>query len=364
MEPIRPFSVPAAAVVPPVGKRTIEMSDGASPEQRKKGSRIEPRTFPDLSKLFKNGIKAIKERLSRDPSHMISDAAIPPLDSPSIQCEFTTQQATLKGSRIGKRTNEDRALLIEKEASLFAGIFDGHNGSDISELARDFFEEYFYEELKAQQGDVKKAFNEVAKKLDDDIKIQPQWASQGTTAGILFVDKEHNLVYNATLADTEAMIYRKCDGAWKAIPLSCVRNWSSKSDIARAEKASPGFASQVKDIPVKQRRFGGLNVSRAFGDIDLQRFAINNTRAISPKFKISVQKILPGDIIISASDGLWDFVKNEHIVAILNAPGDLPLANRLASYAQTEGRSSDDISVITIYITPVCEKEKGLSNPS
>src|SRR5581483_2581006 len=129
--------------------------------------------------------------------------------------------------------------------------------------------------------------------------------------------KNTNLIYTATVGDSEAKIYRSMKGKLKSIPLSNVRDWSFKKEAIRAFLATqdPKILETWidSDKPKKLRfnpqkvLFGGINACRAFGD---KQFAeVEGKAGLIVKPKITVQELKPGDRLFYACDGYWDFVK-------------------------------------------------------
>ena len=149
----------------------------------------------------------------------------------------------------GKRTTMEDALFYleindDQTDMVLTGILDGHGGDEVSRYAKKWFETKFPDELKKSQGNVHQAFEVSLNNIQNeiiDLKLK-----SGSTAVICFIDKKTNLIYTATLGDSEANIYRKIEEQLKSIPLSCVRDWGSKEDSARAAKAlgDPSIATR------------------------------------------------------------------------------------------------------------------------
>ena len=148
-----------------------------------------------------------------------------------------------------------------------------------------------------------------------------------------FLDKVTHTIYTATLGDSEARIYRKSN---LCIPLSCIRNWKSTEDRERAGDALMG---KEKKSP-KSMRVHGLNVSRGFGDCF--------TPQVSSEPVLSLNQVQPGDCIVLASDGLWDFVFEEeisHTIFTRKNP-----AKALALYTAEEALGLDNVTAISITV--------------
>lgn len=200
------------------------------------------------------------------------------------------------------------------------------------------------DELKKSQGNVHQAFeaslNNIQKEIID-LNLK-----SGSTAVICFINKKSNLGYTSTLGDSEANIYRKIEGQLKSIPLSCVRDWGSKKDAARAAKAlgDPTIAtSWPKHFDPKYLRFPStsspiegavlmLNVARALGDVSFA--GTKEAPGVIQMPKITVFQLETGDTLILACDGLKDYVsENEIIDQISKSKPSINLAQSLVDYA-------------------------------
>jgi serine/threonine protein phosphatase PrpC len=218
------------------------------------------------------------------------------------------------------------------------------------------------EALKKEALKIEKALKEVAH-----IKSM----HPGTTACVCYIDPKKHQIYTATLGDSEAKIYRKVNYAFKSIPLSCVRDWTSKKDMAHVIPAIEQYSTDhckdahtVVDIwkaqTVKSRRFPpippsdwGLNVSRALGDSACQGY--NRKPAVIHKPKITVNHIQPGDHIVIASDGVWDYVPEDEMVKLMDwcsKSKDANIAFAVRNYALANRESLDNVTVLSITVAP------------
>lgn len=301
-------------------------------------------------KLLANTKKALKEHSSTAffafHSPYVSSRAIrlPKIKHPLQFLESIEE-------RQGKRSSmEDASFILETDYSLFLGVFDGHGGSMVSSYAARRLSEIFSD----YQGPCPKNIEEILKHsflvVQQEIEnLHSNWATTGSTAVVSWIDKKENLLYTATLGDSTANIYRLIKDKWQSIPLSCIRNWSSKRDRASAKRAL-GEEIPFKDTPKEMRHplpgFSvysgcGLNVSRALGDVAY--------KGVIHIPKITLIGIVPGDIIILACDGLKDFVAEEEIIEQIGfCKSFRNIAKQLATYAIEEGCSSDNVSIIAL----------------
>lgn len=316
---------------------------------------------PEISKLMKNASKALEEHflLTDDPFLYDVYGTLPSLDGPVSPLRFLPSTIELQGKRTSM---QDASFIIENADRVLLGIFDGHGqDSRVAEIARDHFQKKFDDMLSLNTGSVKKTVRDIALQIDQEIDFDEELDLQGSTALVCYIDKKVNVIYTATLGDSEAYIYRKIEEVWLAIPLSTVRNWDTAKDMDRIEQACPGTVAQWEERGEigKDRRFPigiGCNVSRAFGDncINVMRENEEASPPISTKFKITAHKVLPGDVIVAACDGVWDFIKEQReVIEDVKVPellGQSNLASRIAFKALMTGESTDNISVIALKV--------------
>lgn len=78
-------------------------------------------------------------------------------------------------------------------------------------------------------------------------------------------------------------------------------------------------------------------------------------RSLGDKLNVQVdifkQQLLPGDILLSCCDGLWEMIRNPQIESILNtANGPQAACTQLVETANTNG-GEDNISVVAVYVS-------------
>lgn len=300
-----------------------------------------------MRKMRKNALKAINEHRTKAPDQpYISPDSLPSIDvlnsrRPLPPLRFTVCSAERQGTRA---TMEDARIYKELEEGVLVGILDGHGGKEVAAHAAPLIESRFSILLRETNGNVHQAFERLCEEVQQSV-IDNRFRS-GSTAVLSFIDKRTHLIYTATLADSEANIYRKNQaGVTESIPLSCVRDWSSAKENDRAYfLGTPviNFGMEGNRNP-KVLRVNSINVSRAFGDL--------GTPAISQKPKITVYMVQPDDELVWACDGLKDFASERQIIYKLDGDYIQNPADRLADAAINEWRSSDNVTVIHLKIS-------------
>lgn len=256
----------------------------------------------------------------------------------------------------GKRpTMEDAHFISSVGENILLGLFDGHNGVKAARFSNHHFLEQFPETLKKAEGSAHEAFRNLFPRVHQSF-LSDGNNQGGTTALLAYINYEQQTVCTATLGDSEAFLYRKIDGVFKALPLSCVRNWGSKADAARAAFAydAPQIASnwpraaEPKAIRIYMQdgsEKASINISRAIGDAEFLFY--KDRPLVIQKPKITEAIFQPGDYLIFACDGVWDFLKHEDIIRqIEDLKPEESLAKRITLRALDS--STDNITVIAI----------------
>ena len=277
-----------------------------------------------LPKMVKNAQKAVMEHAGTDPAYMGIEGAIPSMESlrerRASPLTFTKYEWQEQGPRDAM---EDAHFYRETDGGVLTGVFDGHGGKIVAQRVSDAFVGIFLEHL-GEGLSPHAAFEKTIDSLQGDIVRSWTYNRVGSTAVVSYIDKETGLIYTATLGDSEANIYRRQGDSLKSIPLSCVRDWSSKNDAKRAAHVlmRPSIAREWPDsktpkelrVPSARR---GVNVSRAFGD---SGWVMRDQIAFFHKPKITVNKLQVGDMLVLACDGLKDYVSETDIVKRLETP--------------------------------------------
>lgn len=309
-------------------------------------------------KMVKNTVKAILEHSKKDSSSIATFKSISPFLSYNPEAVKTPISTSFFATESqGKRSEMEDVIFFEENKDwALAGILDGHGGKEVATFISQNFTEYFFAALEELEGNVHQAFEITFDRLQSEVEKNEFARQTGCTATICFIDKVTHRIYTANLGDSEANIYRTIKDEKKSIPLSCVRDWSSLSDAKRASLAlsSPRIAeSWPKAENPKRLRYPnpliGINVSRAFGD--MQYAGTKETPAVIHKPKITVNTLMPGDVLVLACDGLKEVALEKEIINEIDKVGVEGLSNHLVDFAITEQGSSDNVSVAVIEIS-------------
>ncbi|GFY83426.1 protein phosphatase 2C family protein [Actinidia rufa] len=215
---------------------------------------------------------------------------------------------------------------IDGQRVCMFGIFDGHGGS----RAAEFLKEFLFENLMKHPQfiiDTKLAISETYQQTDMDFleSEKDTYRDDGSTASTAVLVGNH--LYVANVGDSRTVISK----AGKAIPLSEDHKPNRSDERKRIENAGGTW------------RVGGvLAMSRAFGNRMLKQFVVAEP-------EIQVQEIDEElELLVLASDGLWDVVPNEDAVSLARTEEEPEAAaQKLMETAFTRG-SADNITCIVV----------------
>ncbi|CCI44376.1 unnamed protein product [Albugo candida] len=266
-------------------------------------------------------------------------------------------------SRAAYRANspiEDRSIVKSySNGDLFAGVFDGHGGWQVSNyLHRQLIESVRQrvnqnattcDPLLGSQKNISEMLQDAFVQLDRDLAAQVQPAFNlgfgavgrcGACALLVYI--HDNVLSVANAGDTRCVLgSRKENGgtpALTAIALSNDHNAMSANEQEKLRREHPGEANVYKcrrsdSCYVK----GALQPTRAFGDFTLKLSEFNGPpyvngdrsagRHIPPPYtppyitskpEVTTHLLTKQDaFVIIASDGLWDHVDNDEAVSIV-----------------------------------------------
>ncbi|KAJ6842149.1 putative protein phosphatase 2C 52 [Iris pallida] len=237
----------------------------------------------------------------------------------------------------GKRaTMEDfydiKSSTIDSQAVRLFGIFDGHGGSRAAEYLKENLFENLLKHPKFMT-DTKLAIRETYQKTDADFLDAEKntLRDDGSTASTAVLVGNH--LYVANVGDSRAVISK----AGKAIQLSDDHKPNRSDERKRIESAG-GVVMWAGTW-----RVGGvLAMSRAFGNRLLKQFVV-----AEPEIQ---EKVVDEEfeLLVLASDGLWDVVANEDAVTLARLEEDPEAAARKLTEIAFSRGSADNITIIVV----------------
>ncbi|XP_021763794.1 protein phosphatase 2C 57-like [Chenopodium quinoa] len=271
---------------------------------------------------------------------------------------------------------EDDAVIVQPDTLQgfsFAAVFDGHGGSASVAFLR---EELYKECAQALQGElllsgkdfdtiksaITEAFENVDLRLSKWLENKEEDES-GATATVMLVGNDR--LYIAHLGDSSAVISRSGKAEVLTDPHRPYgSNKASLREIRRINEAG-GWINNG-------RICGDIAISRAFGDIRFktkknemveggvkegrwsQKFAsrvkFNGDLVIARPDIIQVVLGSDAELVLLASDGLWDYINSSEAVSFvreeLRQHGNVQQACESLANAALDRRSQDNISII------------------
>ncbi len=207
----------------------------------------------------------------------------------------------ISGAAIAKNKRpyqEDRFTHVIDIGGEFFGVYDGHGGADVSTLLSRNLQRYFANNTGSTQEKLQCAFDQA------DYESQNLWPDEGSTALVVFVDK-HDTLHGAWCGDTRAVL--ECNGK------VCFATNDHKPDRKDEKERIERAGGKIYKHGVW--RVNGLAVSRSIGDKACKVQGVGQIIA-TPEY---AQKQLTSDnhFLIMATDGLWDVMGNEEVVALV-----------------------------------------------
>ena len=221
--------------------------------------------------------------------------------------------------------------------SLF-GLFDGHGGFEIAKYASEHFSDIFKESLKHNNTKVERALKKSFLQLDEELRKFKKTDNIGSTATILFINKEADamlgakkVLYCANIGDTSCALFTNT---------SCKRlteehRCTNDSEIVRIKKAGGHI--------IQGRLDGKLAISRGFGD-----FSMKDKGLICEPSITKVELSDNDKLIVLCTDGVWDVLNEDDLFTLtLTTSQTEQIARDIIQQALERG-STDNMSCIVI----------------
>lgn len=194
--------------------------------------------------------------------------------------------ASAKGQR---SYQEDRLVIVTCEQGTLLGVFDGHGGHEVAQLAVDTLPGYFADEIGEPKATPRKALKNTIRKVNE----LTQDMFPGSTLSLAFIPAKGGFIYCAVIGDSPIII-KDSKGNINISPDHNVRTNEAESQAAIKR------GGIVHDGYLYQNRFAnGLQMARALGDAELDK-------VLSRKPDIYSVRVNKDSFIIVATDGAFD----------------------------------------------------------
>ncbi|XBI98706.1 hypothetical protein VPH35_018914 [Triticum aestivum] len=238
------------------------------------------------------------------------------------------------------------ALGGDRAQALF-GVFDGHGGKGAVEFAADNMPRIVAEELErsarsggraAVEGAVRRAYLRTDEEFSTTSSKNREQAGGGACCVTALLREGGRQLVVSGAGDCRAVLSR----GGRAEALTDDHRASRQDERDRIEALKGGLVLNCRGV---WRVQGSLAVTRGIGDAHLKPWVV-----AEPETR-TVDVGADCELLILASDGLWDKVGSQEAVdAAAASSGDLPAAcRRLVDMAVSRG-SSDDISVLVVQL--------------
>lgn len=288
---------------------------------------------------------------------------------------------------------EDQGQVESGPFGTFIGIYDGHNGPDVSKfISRNLFPHIsrFASEKGGMSVEVLQMAFSATEEGFESLVVEawptaPQIATVGSCCLVGVIND--GTVYIANAGDSRAVLGSifRATGAITAVQLTNEHNAAIEAVRQELRALHPDDSRIVMQKRGVWRVKGVIQVSRAIGDVYLKKQEFNR-EPICAQFRLSepllrpvltaepdicVHKLQPQDrFLIFASDGLWEHITNEEAVELVNKHPQRGIARRLIRVALEEAAKKremrysdlkriergirrhfhDDITVIVVFL--------------
>lgn len=280
---------------------------------------------------------------------------------------------SLPNAKKNSINNLDRIDIKDNENSLYIGIYDGHQGDYVCEMLNKHLYKYF-EPFVENNDDLNDANNtndtndtsDTNKSYNPINPISPNSISQICRAFQEFLINTDSyraykegavctiMIYNGTIlqfvniGDSRSII---CING-KAVQATHDHDANNENEIKRIEKIKDYKRLKIRTDRTGIQRIGNLGPTRAFGDTQAYPY-------VDAIPDVSVRQLIGNEqFVVTASDGLWNAMKNQDVVDFIfdyvnnnqNENTDYDnCAKELCKFARQKG-SNDDISVVIFWL--------------
>lgn len=262
------------------------------------------------------------------------------------------------------KVNQDRAIIIpnlpncSNKACLF-GTFDGHgeNGHDVSSFLVENMNKWYLNN-KNWIKNIEKSLMDCFLSSTQDLKKSDVNCTFSGSTGVITIIDENNL-YTANVGDSRTILCRKEKGKLIVIPLS----FDQKPDDLNEKKRIENKNGRVEScrgplgeligparVWLKNQDLPGLAMSRSFGD------DVASSVGVISEPEIIIKKRTKNDqFMVSASDGIWEFLSNEDVCDIVSKYKNDPnkasrvLCKEATKKWQIEEDVIDDITCVVVW---------------
>jgi len=282
------------------------------------------------------------------PSTLVTGPTLSTVDLNELALEDVLHEGHsvygIQSSKGRRRYMEDTYTVHENLDGLgneaYFGVFDGHGGRRAADFAAQNLYEYISSD-KLFSSNVAEAVGSAFRKADKEFVelAEQQELRDGTTAVAAYIRKGH--MWIANVGDSRAVL---CRGG-EAHAMSEDHRPDRESEQLRIE-SNGGTVLHMGSWRVE----GVLAVTRAIGDKDLKKCV----KADPHIMEVDLQE--DDELLVMASDGLWDYMSNQEVVDEAKLHTDPSVAAKaLVDEAMKRG-SRDNVTVLVVHTSQYVEQ--------
>ena len=211
------------------------------------------------------------------------------------------------------KINQDSFLSKEDSNNYIFGVFDGHGfeGHLVSQAIKNYLNNNLTSSSFSSNENIVSIFKNLSSSINSSTNYNPM--ESGSTVVLTFIS--NNIIICANCGDSRAILI--VENGNKVIPLSR----DHKPDLPEEKKRIIECGGRVDQIYgmgpfrvwFKDAEYPGLAMSRSIGDGYAHKVGVIDIPEI---FEFQIDEVKPKAIIL-ASDGVFEFVKNEEIKNIV-----------------------------------------------
>jgi len=220
----------------------------------------------------------------------------------------------------------------------YFGVYDGHSGKVAAEYTRTHLHHNIIKD-DLFHTDILTTFKRAYRKTDTNFHevAHRECITSGTTVVSLLVRED--AFYLANVGDTEAVLSRNGQAVVLSVPHA-----PGKEDEKQRIVAAGGTVVWYGTWRVN----GLLSVSRSIGDVELHGIVIPDP------YVTKLQRTDADEFIVMATDGLWDVIKHQEAVDIVNQQLNLGSSSKkdIAQFLLDEAgrrKSADNVTVVLVF---------------
>jgi serine/threonine protein phosphatase PrpC len=283
-----------------------------------------------------------------------------------FQCELRVGKYTTAGEKLNWPTqwvNQDSYLVVPLPPNqLLVAVCDGHgeHGHHVAKQVKQIFEQQAIHISQDIAGPIA-AFRRTFALCQASLSQQEELCHlSGTTATVALIDMGRQHVTVAHVGDSTLVIVRDGKPVFTTkdhkVDFEAEQRIRACGGVVQAPPVCPGGPDGARRVFMKDKRYPGLAMSRALGDL-----VANKLGVLAEPEVITGLTFAPQDSVLLATDGLWDVLPKERVVTDIRSPG-VPDTNAAARSLVLQARERwpagmdiDDITAVLVQAVPVSE---------